>query len=265
MNFLLDPALLLWRKRGVLLATVRNDVRCRYAGGALGLLWVALYPLLLLGAYAAVFLYVYNVRFHLLGSGEYVAVIFCGLVPFLAFSEALSGGTVSVTGNANLVKNTMFPIELVPVKAVLLGQPMQIVGTILLVTAAAAMGKVTVCIVLLPVIWALQLMLTVGVVWILSALNVYLRDLQNIVALLVLVLMMISPIGYPAEAVPEGLRPLLAANPLYYMIICYQDVVVRGRWPAVGAMAALACMSVASFYLGYWFFTRLKRVFADNV
>ena len=139
-----------------------------------------------LGAYAAVFLYVYNVKFALFSANEYVLVIFCGLIPFLAFSEALSTGVVCVTGNASLIKNTMFPIEMVPVKAVLLAQPMQIVGTLLLLIAAGVLGKLSPALVLAPVVWVLQMLLTMGLVWILSSLHVYLRDLQNVVAVMLL-------------------------------------------------------------------------------
>ena len=97
------------------------------------------------------FIYIFKVRFALFDSNQYVALIFCGLIPFLGFSEALSAGVGSVTQNANLLKNTLFPIDLVPVKAVLVSQCTQVVGTgLLLITIILLEGKRTWWALLLP-------------------------------------------------------------------------------------------------------------------
>jgi lipopolysaccharide transport system permease protein len=96
-------------------------------------------------------------------------------------------------------------------------------------------------------------------------LNVYLRDLQNIVVILTLVLMMISPIAYTADMVPSNLRPLLGLNPLYYMIVSYQDCLMLGRFPREGVLWVLMGLSGLSFWGGHWFFSRMKGVFSDNV
>src|SRR5208283_1407891 len=131
-----------------------------------------------LGVYAATYLCVFKVRFALFDSNQYVAVIFCGLIPFLGFAEALGLGVGSVTANANLIKNTLFPIELIPVKAVLVSQCSQVVGTGLLLIAVSLLGKLTWWALLLPLAWAGQVLFSIGLLWILSSLNVYFRDLQ---------------------------------------------------------------------------------------
>jgi lipopolysaccharide transport system permease protein len=265
MGFVANPLSLLWRHRELLRQTVRNDLRARYAGSVLGLAWLVLYPLLFLGAYALVYIYVFKVRFDLFDSNQYVVLIFCGLIPFLAFAEALGAGVSSVTSNASLIKNTLFPIELIPLKAVLVSQGMQVVGTVLLLVAIALLGKVTLWVLLLPLIWMAQLAFCAGLMWILSSLNVYLRDLQNVVSLAVLLLMMVSPIAYTADMVPEGLRGLLKINPLYYLIVSYQDCLLIGRFPRDGALWVVLAMAAVVFLCGYWFFSRMKTVFADNV
>jgi lipopolysaccharide transport system permease protein len=145
-----------------------SDVRARFAGSALGLFWVFLLPFALLGVYAAVYIYVFKVRYGLFSSNEYVLLIFSGLIPFIGFSEALASGTGSVSANASLIRNTLFPIDLVPVKAVLTSQTVQVVGTVLLLLALAVFRKLTAWSALLPAIWALQLVLTVGTIWIFS-------------------------------------------------------------------------------------------------
>jgi len=265
MQFFTAPFLLLWKQRVLLFQTTRNDIRGRYAGSILGLAWLVLYPLFFLGAYAVVYLFVFKVRFALFNSNEYVALIFCGLVPFLGFTEALSTGVSSVTSNANLIKNTLFAIEMVPAKAVLTSQCTQVVGLSMLLIVLVLLGKLTMWSLILPVVWFLQLSFTMGCIWVLSSLNVYLRDLQNVISVLILILMMISPIAYSADMVPPELQPFLRLNPLYYMIVSYQDCLMMGRFPRGEVFWVLCAMSLGSFWSGYWFFSRMKRVFADNV
>jgi lipopolysaccharide transport system permease protein len=265
MDFFSSPIALLWRHRVLLWQTTRSDIRARYAGSLLGLAWLLIYPLLFLGTYALVYIYLFNARYQIFDANEYVLLIFCGLVPFIGFSEGLGLGVVSVSGNAGLIKNTLFPIELIPAKAVLTSQCTQAGGMCLLVIALGVMGKLTWWALLLPVVWALQLAFTLGIIWILSSLNVILRDLQNTIAVVTLMLMMVSPIAYTAEMIPEGVRPYLWLNPLYYMITSYQDALMLGRWPAHGVLWGLVGAAAVSFFGGFWFFGRMKRVFLDNV
>lgn len=264
-NRLTSPFRLLWRHRLILWQTTRNDLLARYAGSVLGLAWLVFYPLLLLGAYALVYIYIFKIRFAVFNSNEYVALIFCGLIPFLGFAEALGMGISSVTSNATLVKNTLYPIELIPVKAVLVTQCTQVVGIFLLLAALGIMGKLTLWSFMVVPIWLLQVMFTTGVIWIMASLNVFFRDLQNIVTILVLFLMMVSPIAYTADMVPASIRPFLGVNPLYYIITSYQDALMVGRFPRGNVFPVLCILGVGLFFAGFWFFSRLKGSFADNV
>lgn len=257
--------LLFYRFRSILWQTTKNDMRARYAGSALGLLWLMVYPLFFLGAYAAVYLYVFNVRFKMFDSNEYVALIFCGLIPFLGFAETLGNGVGSVVANTNLIKNTLFPIELIPAKSVLVSQGTQVTGLCLLIVAIALLGKLTPWVLLVPLLWLLQIIFSIGLIWILSSINVFVRDLQNIVSILILFLMMISPIAYPADMIPVSLKPFLSVNPLYYLITCYQDVLIMGQFPRGNSFWVLCVFSFLTFFIGFWFFEKMKKVFVDNV
>ncbi|GAB6179346.1 ABC transporter permease [Desulfotomaculum defluvii] len=265
MRLLIKPFLILVRYRYLLAQTTLNDVKARFAGSIMGMLWLFLYPLLLLGAYAAVYLFIFKVKFQLFDSNEYVALIFCGLIPFLGFAETLGMGVGSVVANANLIKNTLFPIELVPVKAVFVSQFTQAMGMILLLVSLFSLGRIYEMTPLFLIVWLAQILFSIGAIWILASMNVFIRDLSNIVSVLVLFLMMISPIAYSADMIPEGLRPFLALNPLYYMIISYQDILMFGQVPRDNVLFILLVLALLTFILGYWFFMRLKRVFADNV
>lgn len=262
---ILAPFILLYKYRSLLWQTTKNDIRTRFAGSLLGMFWLFFYPLLLLSAYAAVYVFVFKVKFQLFDSNEYVALIFCGLIPFIGFSEVLGMGVGSVVSNANLIKNTLFPIELVPVKAVLASQCTQAAGMIMLLIVLGLLGKLSLWSPFFIVIWITQILFSMGLIWIISSANVYARDLQNIVSVLILFLMLISPIAYTEDMIPPEMRPLLAANPLYYMIISYQDVLMLGHFPSGNVFWILLTFSIVTFILGYWFFMKMKRVFADNV
>jgi len=262
---ILAPFILLYKYRSLLWQTTKNDIRTRFAGSVLGLVWLFFYPLLLLGAYAAVYIFVFKVKFQLFNSNEYVALIFCGLIPFIGFSETLGMGVGSVVSNTNLIKNTLFPIELVPVKSVLASQCTQAAGLIMLLVVLGFLRKLSAWSPFFIVIWLLQILFSIGLIWILSSINVYARDLQNIVSVLILFLMLISPIAYTEDMIPPELRPFLAANPVYYLIVSYQDVLMIGQFPRGYIFWILLIFSLATFILGYWFFMKMKRVFADNV
>ena len=263
-NIFYAPFAFLLHNRVLLGKTVYYDIKARFSGSALGLFWLLIHPLLFLGVYAAVYLVIFKVRFQLFNTNEYVVVIFCGLVPFLGFAEALGVGVGSVTSNAALIKNTMYPITLIPAKAVLVTQSTQGVGIMLVLVAVSLTGHLTLWALLLPLVWLLQILFMIGLIWILSSLNVYLRDLQYLVASITLMLMMVSPIAYTVDMVPQGLMPFLWANPLSHMIISYQDILMMGRFPG-NHFYVFAAISLSFFYAGYGFFQRMHSLFIDNI
>lgn len=259
------PFQLIYKNRNMLKQTTFNDIKGKYAGSFMGLAWAVIYPILFLGCYAMMYIFVFNVRFDLFNTNEYVIMIFCGLIPYLGFQEAIASGTTSVVANANLLKNTLFPIELAPVKSVLAAQTTQFCGMILIVIATAIIGKLSVYTPIFLILWFFQVMFSVGLTWILASLNVVFRDIQNIIGIILLLLMMISPIAYPVDMVPANLQPFLKLNPLYYMISCYQDVFMNKRLPNQESLTVFIMMSLVIFVVGYIFFMRMKKVFTDNV
>jgi lipopolysaccharide transport system permease protein len=269
MNFvpsaLRQPVHLLWRYRSLLWTTAVNDLRMRLAGSILGLVWVVGYPLLLLTAYATVYLFIFDLRLPNMGQTDYVLFVFCGLVPFLGTAEALGTGVTSVTSNATLIKNTLFPIDLIPVKAVLVSQFSQAASLCLLLIAVGINGSLTLHALWLFPLWLCQVMLLAGVVWVLSCLNIYVRELQQLVSLVVLCLMMVSPIAYTKEMLPAKLQVVLQVNPLYHLITALQDCLIRGQAPEPWSVLILAAMSTVAFLGGYWFFRKMKLVFADSM
>ena len=137
----MNPLRLLYRSRHILYATTLFDIRSRYVGTIFGLGWAVLYPFLFLGLYAIVYALILRIRLQQYSPIDYVELIFAGLIPFIGFSEALSTSAGSIAGNKQLIKNTMFPIELAPVKAVLTGSLSMAIGLLGLMITLWARGQ----------------------------------------------------------------------------------------------------------------------------
>ena len=253
-----------WR---LLLRVTGQDLRLRHAGSLLGLTWVALGPLLILGVYALVYLEVFKVRtnlFHLSGPA-YVIYIFCGLVPYLAVAEALGRGVGSVVTNKAVLNNTVYPIDLTPVQAALGAQTVLAVGMPLVIAGAILTGHGHPTIAAVPVVWALMFIWLVGVNWILSMLNVAFRDLQNLITVILMVLLVASPFAYATSQVPPAVRLIVYLNPFAYFVIAYQQLIMLGQVPDAWHSAVLERMRLATFALGSWFLSRAKGAVLDYV
>ena len=254
------------RSHGRLLLRIsRADLRARYAGSFLGVGWAVLTPALVLAIYAAVYLVIFKVRVPGLTPVGYVLYIFAGLVPYLAMAEAVSAGVPSVIANKTVLSNTVFPIDLAPVKAVLLSQATMAVGLGAILLGSLAFGHLRWISLLVVPLWLLLAIGLVGATWILSLLNIVLRDLQNFVSAALMVLLVASPIAYTPQMVPDSLRVFLAINPFAYYVTAFQSVLVVGVVPPPTDIAVVVALSLVIFAVGGWFFARTKAVLIDYV
>jgi lipopolysaccharide transport system permease protein len=193
---------LLWR-------TTKNELQARYAGSHLGRFWVFLAPLLLLVVYSVTYVAIFHTKIAGLTTWEYVFFIFSGLVPYLMAAEALANGVVAVLSNKSVLNNTVFPIDLTPVKSVLVAQATMIVGLVVTIIGSAAVGDLHWTVLLLPVLWMLQIMGLIGITWFISLLNVLFRDIQNLLTPVLMIILIISPYAYTADIVPNSLKHLI--------------------------------------------------------
>jgi len=242
---------IIWQHREILAATTLVDIRTRFIGTVFGLAWTILYPLLFLGLYAIVYTMIYRVKVSGYDTVDYVLLIFCGLVPFIGFADALGTGVSCILSNKALVKNTIFPIELIPVKSVLASSVTMTVGIVMLLGVLWVRGIV-------------HYIFTVGVIWLLSATNVFIPDLGQTISIIILFLMLVSPIGYTEEMIPPELRAFMFPNPLYYLIMLYRDAAYLGT-VRPQLLAAFAAIALATWTVGGFTFRRLKPLFADHV
>lgn len=254
----------LYQHRAVLAATVRQGLLSRTSGNILGAVWLLLYPLLFLGMYSLVFVQILQVRLPGMETPEYILVVFSGLVPFLAFAEAFSVGTTSIVANRALLMNTLFPIELVVTRDVLVGHATMGMGMLLVCAAVLYLHGPQWTQLLVPFIYLLQIMMVLGLVWISATLTVFFRDLQQALPIIVLFLMLVSPIAYTASMVPEGMKAIVHFNPLAWLMELYRASLIGGAVP-LDALALFATFSLVLFILGNSLICRLKPLFADYV
>jgi lipopolysaccharide transport system permease protein len=263
---LVAPTLLVFQHRALTLALIRREVFGRYAGQMLGAFWVFGHPLIMMAVYVFVFQYVCNMR---LGGTlemplDYTAYILSGLIPWLTFAETLGKGPTVLVSNANLVKQVVFPVEILPIKTVLASFTTQILCTILLIAyVVISSGSLPWTYALLPVLWLAQFLAMAGVCFVLSAVGTYFRDLKEFVQVFAIVGMYMMPVAYLPEWAPAMFRPILYLNPFSYMAWCYQDACYFGRFEHLWAWLVFIAGSIFMFAFGYRLFCRLKFYFGN--
>jgi lipopolysaccharide transport system permease protein len=251
------------RNRRLLASITRVELAKRHAGSLLGMTWVVLQPGLLLSVYLFVYMVVFPARLENFRQFDFVIYVFCGLIPYLGFMEALTTGGLSIKQNIHLVKNVMLPIELIPVRAVLVGMASQFVSIGLVLVLAASDGILSWHVIWLPAIVLLQMMWLIGLTWILSSVTVALPDVTYFVNLFVFLLMFVSPIGYAPDQVPARFGWILKFNPVFYLTAVYRGCMLSLERPSFSVVAVYVVMCVVTFAIGGVFFERFKGVLTD--
>jgi ABC-type polysaccharide/polyol phosphate export permease len=262
---LLTPFRLLVTHRRTIEALVRRDLRARYVSSVMGLSWAVVQPLALLALYTFVFSHVLRLRLGGVDStGAFALYLFCGMLPWLAFAEGLTRSASVLLEQAHLIKKVVFPSEILPPYVVVAALAIELVGLgVLLAAVAVFRGGVGWPLLLLPAVLVLQFLFTVGLGWVLASVNVFLRDVGQVLGLALTVWMFVTPIFYPAELVPPRFRWILDVNPMYYVVEAYRALVMDQRLPDPAHAAALAAMALVAFVAGHWVFRRSKHAFVD--
>ncbi|WP_286883312.1 ABC transporter permease [Aneurinibacillus sp. UBA3580] len=260
-----NPFSLLYQYRKILFSITIDDIKMKYAGSMFGGLWILLNPLLFLSAYFLVYISIFKIKLEGISTIDYVLIIFSGLIPWFGFSEAIGMSVNTVTNNSSLIKNTLFPIELIPIKVVLSSVVSQLVGLILLLIVLGIREQLSYHAFLLPFLLILQILFTTGLAWILASLNVFFRDLGQIITVIIILLMLVSPIAYTTDMLTKDLLFFMQFNPMYYMITLYRDIIIYNTFPDVNICSIFIVLSFGFFFIGYYVFTRLKVVFTDYV
>ena len=257
----------LFRYRALISSLVARELRARYRGSALGFVWSFINPLLLLLIYTFVFAVVMPAA-HPPELQPFALFLFCGILPWTWFSSSLLESANVLISGGNLIKKVLFPAEVLPIVTVLAGLVHFCLGLPILV-AFLVYYRVPVWptdLLWFPLIVLIQLVLTIGLALLVSALTVHFRDVRDLLANLLTLWFFATPIIYPHTQAPERVRRLLNLNPFTHLAVAYQEVLFRpGPFAQVTRLAAVAVASVVVFLVGYFVFDRLRDTFAEEV
>ena len=261
------PAKSIWRNRALIRTLVRRDVLSRYSGSFAGAFWALLNPLLLMLTYFFVFGVVLNSKFGNDPSRASFALYFlAGMLPWLAFSEAIGRAPSIMIEHRNFIRKLVFPVETLPVNLVAAGLVTEVFG-ILLFTLALLLIRhgLPASVVWLPALLAPQILFTAGICWFLAALGVFVRDLAQVNGFLLTVWFFITPICYPETALPHSMAGLLRKNPMFVLVRGYRAILLEGAAPDGRALTWLCVVSVIVFLAGHAWFYKLRKSFADII
>jgi lipopolysaccharide transport system permease protein len=261
--FFLAPFRAIYRHRRILWSTTMTDLRGLYAGSIFGMAWVFIGPILMLAVYALIYAVIFRVRPAQMDVEEYVLYVFCGLVPFLTFASSLIAGAGSLAANRHLLLNTVFPAELIPVRNVLVATAAMPGSVIIIFVSQTLLGNLSLKFLIVSLVMMFELMFVIGLSWILALVMLLLRDIQQILAYLIMILLVITPIAYTPDMVPAQLKLLIYFNPLFYYVISFQSLVILDKFPPPDVVAIGTINSLMLFCCGYWTCTRARQAFYD--
>jgi lipopolysaccharide transport system permease protein len=256
-----------FRSRGRLIFELtKREIFDRYTGQVFGIFWSIVHPLLITLLYIFIFGFVFQAR-----TGgtldtplNYTSYMLAGIIPWLVFQEVLSKSSTLILANSNVVKQVIFPVEVLPIKNVVAS----------LVTEAVFFGLLIIYVlitshtlpwtyVLIPILVFFQTFALVGVSYLFSSIGVYFRDLKDFVQIFLSVAFFILPVLYLPESIPASIRPILYLNPISYMIWVYQDVLYFGSFAHPWAWVIFGLGSLFIFVFGYRIFRKLKVMFGN--
>lgn len=257
-----------WRNKGLIRNLVQREVVGRYKGSMLGIFWSLVTPIFMLLVYTFVFSVVFKARW---GSGsdsktEFALLLFAGLIIFNLFSECISRAPGLILANVNYVKKVVFPLEVLP--WVSMGSALfhfAISLGVWLLAYTVLFGVPHWHTLMLPLVVLPLVLLIMGLSWILASLGVFLRDVGQIIGLVITVLMFLTPIFYPASALPEAYQPLMALNPLTLPIEMVRDLLYWGNLPQFSKLAIYAAGSCLFSILGFAWFQKTRKGFSDVI
>jgi ABC-type polysaccharide/polyol phosphate export permease len=256
----------LFNYRQLIQSMVARELKARYRGSVLGFFWSFINPLLLLLVYTFVFRYVLPARQPNLD--PYSLFLFCGILPWTWFSSSILESSNVLIAGGNLIKKVLFPAEVLPIVNVLanmvhffLGLPI-LVGFLIYYRAPLQVSEL----VWFPVVVLVQLVLSLGLALIVSALTVHFRDLKDILSNLVTFWFFATPIIYSMQDAPPIGKLFLDMNPFTHLAVSYQEILFYpgnfGHWKW---LVALGAGSLVLFLAGYYLFDRLRDTFAEEV
>jgi ABC-2 type transport system permease protein len=245
--------------------TVR-DLKLKYKGSVLGIAWSLLNPLLMMTIYTAVF----SVFLRAVNVQNYWALVLGGLLPWVFFSNSITTATVSFIRSPNLITKIYFPIESLPIAAVLANFINFLISLAVLLVILGFVGLIGPSVILLPVILLAHLAITLGLATAIAAITVYFRDLEHLVVIGLTAWFYLTPVLYPLDpsALPAGAGKYihyLQLNPLSWLFESYHSVLFYKTWPDPTTFSLMLAFALVSLVAGYFLFARLRARIPEEV
>lgn len=252
----------IYNYRSMIFSLVRRELRGRYKGSFLGFFWTFLNPLLQLLVYSLVFSVIVRVDVE-----KYYLFLFVALIPWLFFSSGLTAGAGVIINNKDLVKKIYFPREVLPISHVVTNFINMLLSFIVVFVVIIFSGIEVnfVALMFLPLIFIIEFLMVLGITFLVSALTVYLRDLEHIMTIGNMAWMYLTPILYSISMVPERFIPILMLNPMASVILAYRDILYYGRIPQLATLIGAVAMGIIVLIIGYLVFSKLQRNFAEEL
>lgn len=260
----------LWQHRELIGQFTKREVLGRYKGSFLGVVWSFVTPLLMLAIYTFVFSVIFKARWgnNLSDNSQsgFALTLFTGLIAFNVFSECLNRAPGLIISNPNYVKKVVFPLEILPVSVLGSAMVNSLFSLVILLIANLIFhGAVPWTIIFLPLMYLPLALLCLGLGWFLASLGVFIRDIGHLIGVVIQVLFFMTPIFYPVEALPERLRFVIYLNPLTFIINHFRRVILWGQMPDWVEFGLITVLTGLVCILGYVWFMKSKKTFADVV
>jgi ABC-type polysaccharide/polyol phosphate export permease len=252
----------LYKYRELLKTTIKKDIRGKYKASFLGVLWSFINPLLQVLVYAIVFPYIMRVQ-----TPNYLIFLICGIIPWTWFTYSLSNGTTSITNNANLIKKVYFPREILPISVVTSGLINFLISCVIILIFVLFGGVgLSWHLVFLPIIAIAQYLFTLAVVFLLSAFNVYVKDVEYMVVFLLNIFFYATPVLYSVEMFSGSwLAWVFKLNPMAHFINAYRDIFYLHQIPQLESICFLILIGFILVGFCYLMFKKLEKRFAEEV
>lgn len=260
----------LWCNSQLILKMANREIIGRYKGSIMGLAWSFFNPIMMLLVYTFVFSVIFKSRWGGAAGDtsrtHFAIVLFVGMIVFGFFSEVLNRAPSLITSNVNYVKKVVFPLEILPVIAMLAALFHSFVSICVLLTAFVLFnGYICWTCILIPLVLMPLIILTLGFAWMLAALGVFMRDIGQAIGIITTVMMFMAPVFYPASAVPEKFHALIMFNPLTFIIEQAREVLIFGHLPNCIGLLNYTLVATVIAWMGYSLFQKTRKGFADVI
>jgi len=253
------------RHRELVVELVKRELKDRHVGQALGVVWAYGHPLLLMLIYTFLFAYVFPTRVAGGPGGEhdFAVSVLAGVLSWLAFQDVLARATTILVSQASLVKQIVFPVEVLPIKTAIASILPYSLALVFTIAYAALHGTLTVMVFTVPFLIAAQLVAMIGAAFMLAVIGVFFRDLRDLVTVFCSINLFAQPILYNPDALPAVMQWIFLFNPFSYQVWCWQDALYHGHFAHPAAWIVFPFCAAVTLAVGWGLFTRLKHHLGD--